>query len=159
MRPLEFLTTNELQEIIIEDLKKIKERENLEKELNFTDVVLGSEDGCYIFADSQGYHYIVSERGQKIVNKVTDDLFDIKFWAIYPIVVTISYDFSEEKSQDNDPRLVVFPKQLALLKEIDHNLFKRGEIEQNEIFKNQSNSMKNDLYLIVGIGFTNLSDF
>ncbi|WP_439444158.1 Imm63 family immunity protein [Listeria aquatica] len=136
MRPLEFLKTTELQEKIIEDLNKIKGQEDLEKQLNFKEPVIGSEEGRYVFADTQGYHYIVSERGQKIVNKVTDDLFDIKFWVIYPIVVTISFDFSAENSQNNDdPRIVAFPKQLALLKEIDQNLFKRGEIEQDEILK------------------------
>jgi pyruvate/2-oxoacid:ferredoxin oxidoreductase alpha subunit len=57
--------------------------------------------------------------------------------VIYPIVSNIAFDyeFKYRKDEDADSRIVAFNKEIEILKKIDSNLAKRGEIEHSEILK------------------------
>ncbi|MBC1398787.1 Imm63 family immunity protein [Listeria fleischmannii] len=136
MRPLAFLKTSKLQEEITHETSKILN--DYRDQIYFEKPLSGGKDGRYVFADDEGYHYIVCERGERMVNKLTDDLFDVKFWTIYPIVVSLSFEFASKYnlSAEEDPRVIAFPKQIEYLKEIHPNFAKRGEIEQDEILRN-----------------------
>jgi hypothetical protein len=137
MRLLEMLNTDELKKEIEGKLSSITDLINPINEIIYEEYKSGFRDGCYVFSDLQGYNYIVSERGQTIENKLTDDVFEITFWVIYPIVSNIAFDyeFKYRKDEDADSRIVAFNKEIEILKKIDSNLAKRGEIEHSEILK------------------------
>ncbi|MEA0993490.1 Imm63 family immunity protein [Lactiplantibacillus plantarum] len=39
------------------------------------------EDGFYIYSDGQRYYFVYSERGTENKYNVTDNLFEIMYWA------------------------------------------------------------------------------
>lgn len=95
-----------------------------------------NDEGIFVYCNQQGYHYVYSERGQENTHKVTDDLFEISFWVLYPIVSSESFEFAERNPDDKKSyRQIAFQKQIEYLECLDNNYKKRGEIEIDEILK------------------------
>ncbi len=129
------LDTKDLESHILNEIKPIKEFINF-KELHFTKNSSGSEEGIYIFSDQQGYHFVYSERGNETKHKVTDNLFEITFWTINSFVGSIAFDFMKKNIKDvENQRKYVFEQRLMLLGKIGTNYKKAGEIEIDEILK------------------------
>ncbi|WP_353949239.1 Imm63 family immunity protein [Sporolactobacillus sp. Y61] len=114
---------------------KIKTLNYYSNEIYFSHPNLGY-DGSYIYSDAQGYHYVETERGEKTTHKVTDDVFEISYWVLEPIVSEIAFNFeSKNRVYGEDSRKLAFRKKLELFSLIGENFKKREEIEQSEILK------------------------
>lgn len=129
------LDTKDLEAHILKEIKPIQELINL-KELHFTKNSSGSEEGTYIFSDQQGYHFVYSERGNETKHKVTDNLFEITFWTINSLVGSIAFELMKNNiKKGENQRKYIFEQRLILLERIGTNYKKAGEIEIDEILK------------------------
>lgn len=129
------LDTKDLEAHILNEVSPIKDLIEF-KELYFTKNSSGSEDGTYIFSDQQGYHFVNSERGNEIKHKVTDNLFEITFWTINYLVGIIAFDLMEKNiKKGENQRKYIFKQRINLLERIGNNYKKAGEIEIDEILK------------------------
>lgn len=132
MRLMQMLNKDELKKEIREKLMIITQEKN---RIYYDFFQKGFPEGTYVYVDNQGYHYVVSERGQESIHKITDDVFEITFWVVYPFIVSISFEYAYHVSEQEDDRAVAFTKQLELLDKLGNSFLKRGEIEQYEILK------------------------
>lgn len=129
------LDTKGLEVHILKEVKPIQELANL-KELFFAKNNSGSEEGTYIFSDQQGYHFVYSERGSETKHNVTDNLFEISFWTANSLVSTIALDLMKKNiKKGENQRKYIFEQRLMLLEKIGINYKKAGEIEIDEILK------------------------
>lgn len=95
-----------------------------------------NDEGVFAYCDQQGYHYVYSERGQENIHKVTDDLFEISYWILYPIITSESFEFAAKNPNAKQSyRQTAFQKQIEYLEYLGANYKKRGEIEIDEILK------------------------
>lgn len=132
MRLLKLLNTNDLKI----DIQKKIHLLNINVNINFDNDTQSGYEGTYVFSDKQGYHYVETERGNEIVHKVTDDVFEINYWVLEPIVSRIAFDFeAKNRLASEDSRKIVFKKKLELFSSIGKNYKKREEIEQDEILE------------------------
>ena len=128
------LTTEQLREHILQELNKI----NISQINNyyFEKNNAGGREGTYVYSDSQGYHYVYSEKGNESKHKITDNVFDVSFWVIDSVISSLAIDYMRKNIQPGEnQRKVIFAKELELLKEIGENYYKAGEIEIDEILK------------------------
>ena len=125
------LPTLKLRQIIIEKITKLMfvEKSQIPK---FQKNIKSGEDGVYVFSDEKGYHYVISERGEEIVHKLTDQVFEISFWTVYPFVINESFEYERMHRKGNvDSRKIAFERQFETLKILGDDYVKRGEIEIN----------------------------
>ena len=136
MRLLVLLTTSELENKILNEVLKIEDICDISG-IIFDENISNGRDGTYIFANSQGYHYVQLERGSEEVHKVTDDVFEICFWCLYELTskAAFDYEFAHRGDGKLNYRKVAFAKQLDYLYQVDENFKKRGEIEIDENLK------------------------
>lgn len=129
------LCTEELEKEIKSGISKVSDIKNVSN-LKFQKNIANGEDGVYIFGDSQGYHYVVMERGVEEIHKITDDVFEICFWCFYELTSNAAFDYEfENRDESLNYRKVAFSKQLEYLGLMGENFRKRGEIEIKEILK------------------------
>jgi hypothetical protein len=137
MLPFYGLKTNALEARIRSELAKLEEHEDICLNTFFHENAPNSLEGAYVFSDERGYHYVYSERGSESIHKITDSLFEICFWRIYPIVSTRSFRFEEEhRVKGVDQRRLAFKRRIELLDCIGANYRKRGEIDIDETLEN-----------------------
>lgn len=114
----------------------LKKYGDVNVDLKFKKNIEKGEDGVYVFADIQGYHYVISERGCELTHKITDDVFEICFWVISPVSGSMAFEYAcKNRKSLSDSRQVAFEKQLEYLSALGVNFRKRGEIEIDEILK------------------------
>lgn len=129
------INTKDLEIHILQEIKPIQELVNLQ-ELHFDKNHSGSEEGTYVFSDQQGYHYVYSERGSETKHNVTDKLFEITFWTINSLASNIAFDLLKKNIEMvENQRRYIFDKRLMLLEKVGSNYRKAGEIEIDEILK------------------------
>lgn len=93
-------------------------------------------EGAYAYADNEGYHYVILERGKISEHKVTDDLFEISYWILESEVFSMAVKFElNNRINNQDSRRLIFMKQLELLNEIGEEYRKRDEMNIEEILK------------------------
>lgn len=133
MRLLQLLDTEELQVEIKNEYAKLQPVIGKELNINFEKEI---SDGEYVYADELGYHYILCEHGNVERHKITDDVFEVKFWAICPIIIRVSFEY-EAKHRDEklNFRKVAFEQQITYWNILGENFRKRGEIEISENLK------------------------
>ena len=137
MRLLKLLTTKELEHQIKTEYLKIYGIIKKELDINFYPNLPNADDGEYVYANDVGYHYVLCERGKEIEHKITDDVFEISFWAIYPSLIRPSFDYElQNRDETLDYGEVAFAKQLEYLELLGENFKKRGEIEISQILEN-----------------------
>lgn len=130
------LNTMELEEHILDELKPIKELLNLQ-DIHFAQNDSGSEEGTYIFSDHQGYHFVYSERGCETQHNVTDNLFEITFWAADSLIGSIAMELLQKNIHEvKDQRKYLFEQIRILFEKIGSNYLKAEEIRIDEILKN-----------------------
>jgi hypothetical protein len=132
LRLLKLLDTTGLRKEIN---PKIKIFNSYSDQIHFSQSDLGY-DGTYIYSDAQGYHYVETERGEKTTHKVTDDVFEISYWVLEPMVSELAFNFeAKNRVYGEDSRKLAFRKKLELFALVGENFKKREEIEQSEILK------------------------
>ena len=135
MRMVNMLTTRELEVEISKKVEILKSCDEISIDLIFERNIEKGEEGVYVFADNQGYHYVISERGCELTHKVTDDVFEISFWVLYPLTLRMSFNYERKNRNNHNSRQVAFEKMLEYLSTLGINFRKRGEIEIDEILK------------------------
>jgi hypothetical protein len=129
------MTTEELKKIIELELKMIPNECQVDAPF-FEKNTERSPEGTYVFSDSQGYHYVYSERGSESIHKITDDTFEIRYWVVSPIVFTIAGFFERQnRIQGEDIRRLLFEKALEVMSTIGTSYRKRTEIYIDEVLK------------------------
>lgn len=130
------MDTKNLEIYLLKEIKPIRDLINLQ-DFHFEKNSPGSVEGTYIYSDQQGYHFVYSERGSETKHNVTDNLFEITFWVINSLVYSIAFDLLKKniKKVENQ-RKYLFEQQLILLEKVGSNYKKAGEIEIEEILKN-----------------------
>ena len=103
------LSTEDLKIYILERVSRLG---NINiKEYNFLENKHGSEDGFYIYSDSQRYHFVYSEQGTENKHNVTDNLFEITYWVISSITDTLAIGYMRTHVLPNQSqRKVIFDK-------------------------------------------------
>lgn len=135
MRLMKMLNGEELEIEIKNGTSKVPDIKNISN-LKFEKNIPNGDDGIYIFADSQGYHYVLMERGIENINKLTDDVFEICFWCFFELTSNATFDYEFENRDDRlNYREVAFNKLIEYLSLIGDNFKKRGEIEIDNILK------------------------
>lgn len=129
------LDTLELQTHILKELEPIQDLMDLE-DYHFERNSAGSREGTYIFSDEQGYHFVYSERGLETTHKVTEELFEITFWVIMPVVDSIVFDLLRKNIDSiENQRKYIYEQELLFLEKIGPNYKKAGEIRIDEKLK------------------------
>ena len=80
-----------------------------------------SEDGArpHIEVDSRGYHYVAVERGQELERLTTDDLGELLSKVFAGVTFSLaSEDELEHRVEGQDPRRILFRRQVGLLSEL-----------------------------------------
>ena len=132
-RPLD---TYELGQVVTADIARLGCQGETGAEVFFEEDTPCSIEGIYVFADSGGYHYVLSERGSKSIHKVTDDLFEIRFWVVGPLAFEMAVQFERKNRVSGlDERELVHYKYLELLDNVGANFKRRGEIVVSEALK------------------------
>ena len=105
-------------------------------DVKFEVASIGCSDGQYCFSDETGYYYRCLERGTILVDRKTNNLFEITYWAVVPWIAEMSYAY-EKKHRVNgqDNRKLMFSKRLQYFKELGEDYRQRAEFEINEILK------------------------
>jgi hypothetical protein len=136
MRLIELLTTENLQEEITREYLKLNQVIKKELDINFCINIENADDGEYVYADESGYHYVYCERGNVERNKITDDVFEIVFWALCPMIIRASFEYElKNRNEELNSRKVAFDKQIEFWTILGDNFKKRGEIEIDENLK------------------------
>ncbi len=135
MSMVNMLTTRELEIEILKKVEILKAYDEISIDLIFKRNIEKGVEGVYVFADNQGYHYVISERGCELTHKVTDDVFEISFWVLYPLTLRMSFEYERRNRNNHNSRQVAFEKMLEYLSTLGTNFRKRGEIEIDEILK------------------------
>lgn len=129
------ITTRELEGEILKKVEILKACDEISIDFIFERNRENGKDGVYIWADNQGYHFVVSERGCELKHKVTDNVFEINFWVVYPLVSRMAFEYEYKNRNNRNSREVAFAKMLEYLSALGVNYRKRGEIEIDEILK------------------------
>jgi hypothetical protein len=131
-----FLSTDKLKQVIETDISKLG-YPDCDYPLAFLEEkALYSFEGTYVFANSIGYHDVYFERGSETTHRVTDDLFEIRFWVAESLASELAFRFAREvKLLDQDMRRLLFYRRLELLGRIGPNFEKLGEIKVNDILR------------------------
>ena len=138
---MNIICTKELEAKIKKEYDRIKETAEQEGIYADVEIVFGKKspaeyEGPYAYADEEGYHYVVSERGKIVEHKITDDLFEISYWILQSEVFQIALNFEvRNRMKSQDIRKLLFEKKLELLDKIGKNYRKREEIRIDEILK------------------------
>jgi hypothetical protein len=137
MRLLKLLDTEGLKETLTSNYERLSGHVTRELKVRFERHTPQSPDGYYVFADKMGYHFVLSERGDGWMHRVTDDVFELNFWVLYDAVVigsALDYIEATECAETFDERHArLQAKKLKLLSLVGENYRKRGEIEVDEL--------------------------
>lgn len=135
MRLMKLLNSGELEIEIKNGISKVPDIKNISN-LKFEKNISNGEDGLYIYADLQGYHYVFMERGIENIHKLTDDVFEICFWCFFELASNAAFDYEfENRDESRNYREVAFNKLIEYLSLIGDDFKKRGEIEIDNILK------------------------
>lgn len=70
--------------------------------------------------DAAGYHLIVVERGQELQHYTTSDLRELLLWIFKGVTFTMAGQYElENRIERQDFRILLFAKQVELLKQLD----------------------------------------
>lgn len=123
-----YLTTKELENYVREKINLL----NINSiGPHYFDEQTHGEEGVYVYSNSNGYHYVISERGSETQHKITDSVFEITFCTLEGIVSEISYH-SVPKDVQGDKRRYVFNKMIELLARVGDNYKQAGELAIEE---------------------------
>ncbi|WP_371231977.1 Imm63 family immunity protein [Pseudomonas sp. QE6] len=79
------------------------------------------DDGTpYVRIDNGVFHYISSERGYELFNKVAPSLDVLLYWILDRVVSRLAMDYElHHRVEGQDSRRIYFSKRIELMKEID----------------------------------------
>lgn len=128
------LSTTELKAHILEELKPIREYVDLQH-FFFNDKTHG-EEGCYIFSDKNGYHYVQSERGNEELHKITNELFEITFWTLHDAIIkAVFHSMPSTLQSSREQRQYMLEQEIFLLEKMGSKYKEAGETEIYEMLK------------------------
>lgn len=105
-------------------------------EICFSEILPLNYEGIYCFSDKRGYHYCCIERGEITLNNITNSLFEITYWITKSFIFNMASDFeAKNRVEGQDPRRIIFRKEIELFEAAGENYRKRVEIDINEILK------------------------
>ena len=83
-----------------------------------------------IRVDEKGYHFVIIERGQQLEHLVFDKLEEILFQILEGITFSMACNYEVRNRVENqDFRIVLFTKQLQLLKHLDGAFAERQRVK------------------------------
>jgi len=132
MNPLKTIT--EIKKIVNEISQKI----NVPKK-NWEYITFGGAIGDAtpnIEVDDNGYHYIISERGNEYERKITQDINELLYWIFEGITNSMASEFVLENPHPNwEQRRTRFRKQMELLESISQKFKSKYKEEISQILK------------------------
>ena len=135
------LITSELGEFIETIFAKLKtaaEEDSIYEPLDvyFANGTPNNIEGNYCYSNEYGYHYCFTERGVVTMHKTTQDLFEISFWVIKGQIFSMALEYElKNRIKGQDPRRLLFKKELQLFDLIGEDYRKQAEIDIHEILK------------------------
>jgi len=113
---MSYLDLNQIEKTVQELAKKI----GAPQELLPTFGVSRDFGYPHIEADVTGYHYVVVERGTEWERRSSRQLSDLYYWIFEGITFSMAGDFElKHRIANQDPRKLIFEKQIELLSKID----------------------------------------
>jgi hypothetical protein len=94
-------------------------------------------DYPFIEVNNGGYRYVVTERGNIVEDKQTQNIQELLYWIFEPITSSCVYckDIMKNKPHQWEQRRFAWKKQLELLEKISPNFKARLKIEIADILK------------------------
>jgi hypothetical protein len=82
------------------------------------------------------YHYIITDRGNELAHKITDDEDEIMYWLVSDVVFGMACTYElENRIKGQSFRRLLFSKQIELMKKVNPNWAKRTEKEIEAILE------------------------
>ena len=94
------------------------------------------EDHPHIEQDSNGFHYVIVERGQETRRDTTRDLEELLYWIFEAITFEMAIEYElQNRIEAQDSRRLTWKHQLDLLGKLDDSWRKRAEREIESILR------------------------
>lgn len=129
------LDTKALEKHILSEYNKVipfMEKDGISMPLSifFCENTVRDSQGEFCFADENGYHYRVIERGTLYRDDITQNFSEITYWAIEGEVAWASAIYeAKNRIPNQDFRRVMFAKRLQYLESIDPEYAQRARAE------------------------------
>ena len=129
------LDTKALEKHIRSEYSKViplMEKDGISRSLDavFRENTVHTSQGEFCFADENGYHYRVFERGVLYRDYITRDLFEITYWAIEGEIDEASAIYeAKNRIPNQDFRRVMFEKLLQYFESIAPEYTQRARAE------------------------------
>jgi len=136
-----YYTTNKLKKHInnvYSKLRRFAEIDGIYRPLNidFANEMPRGMEGFYCYTDTEGYHYRYVERGIVQNHEITQNLFEVTYYAIKPCIFSMAVQYERKyRIINQDSRRIMFKKELQLFDLIGEDYRQRAEFEINEILK------------------------
>lgn len=91
-----------------------------------------NEDGARpeIQVDTDGYHFIIIERGQEIQHTISSQLEQLLYEVFEGITFSMACEYElNNRAESQDHRIIMFAEQIRLLRQIDETFATRQQIK------------------------------
>jgi len=134
------MTTKEMEQYIekryMEKLSNYLSEKNDLKDFHFTKEHTRGPEGTYVFSDTEGYHYLYTERGQIGIHIISQEIEDIAYKVVGDCIFRIALDYElENRDLNKDSRRKVFAKEEELWKLMDEAGYLKKKKDRREILK------------------------
>lgn len=131
------LSTEEIKEHVYSQFSKTKNIETTDDHNIYTKFCLGkanSPEGTYVYTLDKQYHYMCTERGTILSDRMTSDLNELTYWILdYEIFLVSSKYKLQNRIEGEDSRRQLFNKILELHRTISADFYQRKKKEIEEI--------------------------
>ena len=118
-----------------------KLEKHLSQKIEVNDIIFekgseGSPEGTYVFYDTEGYHYLFTERGQIGEHVIENNIDHIAYKVMDKYVFDIALKYAtQNREQNKDFRKNLFDKQKEIWLFLDKNYYLTKTKEINKILR------------------------
>lgn len=126
------LSNNALKKIFREQCQKLGASEEKFRYRSYP-----AHDGsAHVEIDKNGYHYIVTERGQELKRKTTLDPDELLYWLLSDVIFFMASKYElANRIYSQDSRRILFAKEVDLFKQLKQEWANRKQSEINKILE------------------------
>lgn len=130
------LTTYEIEEHINEIIGKVNQIKEEDIKTRFCKGEANSPEGTYAFSDGDRYHYLFTEKGNIVFDKITNKLNEISYWILDDTVFNLAMKYATDyKNSKEDYRRKQFNKELEIHALLGKYFYMRKKKYIEEILK------------------------
>jgi hypothetical protein len=78
------------------------------------------DGSAHVEIDKNGYHYVVSERGQEAERKTTTDADELVYWLLADVIFDMASKYElKHRAKGQDSRRILFAKEIELFEQVN----------------------------------------